>query len=410
MSDYHEPNRARRKALHILSAGGLAATFGQPTSAWPARSTSLPFEGGLRDITNSFPQKGEMLLLRTRPPLLETPFSVFDQGVFTPNELSYVRWHLPIIPTVVDGAAFRLRIRGQVGTPLSLSLTDLITKFNAVQFAAVNQCSGNSRGFFNPRVPGAQWGNGAMGNALWTGVPLRDVLRRANVKGGAIQVRFTGLDTGVIPATPNFLKSLDIDHARDGEVMIAYAMNGKPLPLLNGFPLRLIVPGWYSTYWVKMLSDIEVLSQPDDNFWMTKAYLIPDTPNANVEPGQAGIRMVPITKMVPRSFITNLRDGQQVSMHKPLVVRGVAFGGDTGVRNVKISDDGGITWMEANLGRDYGKYSFIQWQARLLPKGGPLTLAVKATNTSGVVQPDSANWNASGFMRNVVESITVTAS
>jgi DMSO/TMAO reductase YedYZ molybdopterin-dependent catalytic subunit len=410
MSDQHEPTYGRRKMLHAIAAGGLAVTLGEASSAWSAQSASLPFEGGIRDITTSFPQKGEMLLLRTRPPLLETPFSIFDQGVFTPNDQFYVRWHLPNIPTVVDGAAFRLRIRGHVGAPLTLSLTDLLTKFNPVQVAAVNQCSGNSRGFFNPRVPGAQWGNGAMGNALWTGVSLRDVLSRAQVKGGTIQVRFNGLETGVLPATPNFMKSLNIEHACDGEVMIAYAMNGKPLPLLNGFPLRLIVPGWYSTYWVKMLSDIEVLNQPDNNFWMAKAYLIPDTPNANVEPGQTDIRMVPINRMVPRSFITNLSNGQDVPAHKPLVVRGIAFGGDAGVRDVKISDDAGMTWMEASLGHDHGKYSFIQWEARLLPKAGPLSLMVRATNTSGVVQPDSANWNASGFMRNVVESVAVTAS
>ena len=410
MADQYEPNRTRRKILRASAASGLAATLGEVSIAWAAQAKTLPFEGGRRDVTKSFPQKGEMLLLRTRPPLLETPFPIFDEGVFTPNDQFYVRWHLPNIPTVIDGAAFRLRVRGQVGTTLDLSLTDLITKFNPVQIAAVNQCSGNSRGFFNPRVPGAQWGNGAMGNARWTGVPLRDILSRANIKGDAIQVRFNGLDTGVLPATPNFVKSLDIDHACDGEVMIAYAMNGKPLPLLNGFPLRLIVPGWYSTYWVKMLSDIEVVNKPDSNFWMTKAYLIPDTPYANVKPGQTDIRMVPINRMVPRSFVTNLSDGQHVTMHKPLVVRGIAFGGDAAVRSVELTDDAGVTWQKARLGEDHGKYSFVQWEARLLPKAGPLTLAVKATNASGVAQPDSANWNASGFMRNVVESITVAAS
>ena len=151
--------------------------------------------------------------------------------------------------------------------------------------AAVNQCSGNSRGFFEPRVPGGEWANGAMGNARWTGVRLRDVLDRAGVKAGAVQVRFKGLDEPVVAEAPHFMKSLDIDHARDGEVMIAYAMNGEQLPLLNGFPLRLVVPGWYATYWVKMLNDIEVLDQPDDNYWTKTAYTIPDTPHANIKPG-----------------------------------------------------------------------------------------------------------------------------
>ncbi|WP_350357542.1 molybdopterin-dependent oxidoreductase [Paraburkholderia fungorum] len=407
----HETDRARRRILHSLATGGLALTLGGVTRAWSAQSaTTLPFQGGERDITKSFPQKSDMLLLRSRPPLLETPFSVFDHGVFTPNDQFYVRWHLANIPTSIDGATFRLKVRGHVRSPVSFSLSDLLTKFRPMQLAAVNQCSGNSRGLFDARVPGAQWGNGAMGNALWTGVSLRDVLDHAGIQRGAVQARFNGLETGVLPTTPDFMKSLDIDHARDGEVMIAYAMNGKPLPLLNGFPLRLVVPGWYSTYWVKMLNDIEILAQPDDNFWMTKAYLIPDTPYANVAPGQTGVKMVPINRMVPRSFFTNLTDGQHVPAGRPLIVRGIAFGGDTGVRSVQISVGAGTDWREARLGRDHGKYSFIQWEIQLTPQAGPLTLKVRATNSAGVSQPDKANWNPGGFMRNVVESITVTAS
>ena len=144
-----------------------------------------------------------------------------------------------------------------------LSLREILDGFPRVELAAVNQCSGNSRDFFQPRVAGGQWANGAMGNALWAGVRLKDVLDRAGVKPGAVEVRFIGLDEAVLPDAARFMKSLDIDHGRDGEVMIAYAMNDEQLPLLNGFPLRLVVPGWYSTYWVKMLNDIEVLDRPD---------------------------------------------------------------------------------------------------------------------------------------------------
>ncbi|WP_350357488.1 molybdopterin-dependent oxidoreductase [Paraburkholderia fungorum] len=411
MANDGEIDRARRRTLHTLATGGVVLAVGGVTRAWSAQlATTLPFQGGERDITNSFPQKSDMLLLRSRPPLLETPFSVFDHGVFTPNDQFYVRWHLANIPTSVDGATFRLNVRGHVRSPVTFSLSDLLTKFRPMQLAAVNQCSGNSRGLFDARVPGAQWGNGAMGNALWTGVSLRDILDHAGIQRGAVQARFNGLETGVLPTTPDFMKSLDIDHARDGEVMIAYAMNGKPLPLLNGFPLRLVVPGWYSTYWVKMLNDIEILAQPDDNFWMTKAYLIPDTPNANVVPGQTGVKMVPINRMVPRSFFTSLTDAQHVPAGRPLIVRGIAFGGDTGVRSVQISDGAGTGWREARLGRNHGKYSFIRWEVQLTPQAGPLTLKVRATNSAGVSQPEKANWNPGGFMRNVVESITVTAS
>ena len=409
MKDYsHGVDVRRRKMLHGLAIAGALAGWNR--SALTAESFNLPFPGGERDLTTAFPQKGEMLLLRTRPPLLETPFAVFDRGVFTPNDQFFVRWHLADIPTKIDGAAFRLNVHGQVERALSLSLTELRTKFEPFELAAVNQCSGNSRGFYDPRVAGAQWGNGAMGNALWTGVRLRDILDRAGLKGSAVQARFNGLDTGILPATPDFIKSLDIDHARDGEVMIAYAMNGQPLPLLNGFPLRLVVPGWYSTYWVKMLNDIEVLDHPDDNFWMSKAYLIPDTPQANVTPGQTGVKMVPINRMIPRSFITNLTNGQKVAAGKPLTVRGIAFGGDAGVRDVRVSSDGGATWTTTSLGHDHGKYSFRQWETRLIPKADRMVLKMKATNTAGVVQPDTGNWNTSGFMRNVVESITLMVS
>jgi hypothetical protein len=260
-------------------------------------------------------------------------------------------------------------------------------------------------------VPGAQWGNGAMGNAQWTGVRLKDVLDPAGVKAGAVQVRFSGLDEPTVSNAPRFKKSLDIDHARDGEVMIAFAMNGEQLPLLNGFPLRLIVPGWYATYWVKMLSDIEVLDHADDNYWMATAYRIPDTPHASMEPGQAGVKLVPINRMPPRAFITNIVPGASVRTGAAMPVRGIAFGGDSGVAAVDISADGGKTWTPATLGPDHGKYSFRQWQTTVtLPGAGNYSLMVRCTSRSGEAQPDSPNWNPSGYRRNVIEATPVTAS
>jgi DMSO/TMAO reductase YedYZ molybdopterin-dependent catalytic subunit len=370
----------------------------------------LPFANGQRRRVTNFPQKGAMILQRTRPPLLETPFNVFDHGVFTPNDRFYVRWHLANIPTVVDPTAFRLKIHGHVTRPLALTLNDLVRNFEPIEFAAVNQCSGNSRGFFEPRVAGGQWANGAMGNALWRGVTVKALLERAGVKAGALQVRFNGLDQGILPQTPDFMKSLGVDHSLDGEVMIAYAMNGVQLPLLNGYPLRLVVPGWYATYWVKMLDDIEVLDQPDDNFWMTRAYLIPDTPFADVVPGQQGVKTVPINRMLPRSFFTNLADSATVKVGEVTQVRGIAFGGDTGVARVLFSPDSGGRWQEAQLGQDHGKYSFRTWKISFRPAArGRQILMVKAVNLSGATQPDHPNWNGAGFMRNVIESVAVQA-
>jgi len=402
---------SRRRFLAGLGGMGLIGLLGTSArEAVAATFLELPFDNGRRELVTNFPQKGAMLLQRTRPPLLETPFEVFDRGVFTPNDRFYVRWHLANIPTTVDPATFRLNIRGQVRRPMSLSPQDLARDFEPFEIAAVNQCSGNSRGFFSPRVAGGQWANGAMGNALWKGVRLKDVLDRAGVKAGALQARFSGLEKGVIPQTPDFRKSLAIEHARDGEVMIAYAMNGEPLPLLNGYPLRLVVPGWYATYWVKMLNDIEVLDAPDDNFWTTKAYLIPDTPFADVTPGQQGVKMIPINRMLPRSFFTNIKDGDILPVGQTTTARGIAFGGDAGVAKVLFSSDAGSSWQETRLGPDHGRYSFRQWQAPLrLASRGAHTLKIRATNTAGIVQPDHANWNGAGFMRDVIESVSVQA-
>jgi DMSO/TMAO reductase YedYZ molybdopterin-dependent catalytic subunit len=403
--------RARMSRRNLLRQAGIAglATFAAP--AWAQTTVKLPLPGGAdeRQITTAFPQKGSMILQRTRPPLLETPFEVFDKGVFTPNDQFFVRWHWAVIPTSVDVSKFRLNVHGHVNKPLSLTLQDVLAMPHE-EYAAVNECSGNSRGFFQPRVAGGEWANGAMGNARWTGVSLKRVLDKAGVKAGAVQVRFNGMDEPVLPDAPDFMKSLSLDHARDGEVVIAYAMNGEQLPLLNGFPLRLVVPGWYATYWVKMLNDIEVLDSPDTNFWMKTAYTIPDTPHANMTPGQTGVKMVPINKLNPRSFVTNIKAGATVPAGKPLQVRGIALGGDAGVKRVDFSSDGGKTWHATQLGRDEGKYSFRQWHARFTPAKGDHTLMVRCTNSAGEVQPNEPNWNPAGFMRNVIESTQISAT
>ena len=409
MTRYAASSLSRRR---FLQAASIVAALPASTPAWPDAFVELALPGGpeRRSITTAFPQKGRMILQRSRPPLLETPFDVFDQGVFTPNEEFFVRWHWALIPNQVDVTAFKLTVRGHVNEVLSLSMTDILA-MPRVEMAAVNQCSGNSRGLFQPRVPGGQWENGAMGNAQWIGVRLRDVLDRAGVKSGAVAARFKGLDEPLIESAPTFMKSLDIDHARDGEVMLAYQMNGEQLPLLNGFPLRLIVPGWYSTYWVKMLNDVEILNATDDNYWMKTAYRIPNTPHANVKPGESGFATVPINRMGPRSFFTNLANGATVKPGAPLSVRGIAFGGDCGVAQVELSDDGGTIWRPAALESDQGKYGFRRWSAEVAaPSSGALTLKARCTNANGEAQPTDPNWNGGGFMRNVVEDVQVVVA
>src|ERR1700680_2139073 len=228
----------RRRLLGAATVSGLAL-LSEP--AWAQTTVDLRAPGGssMRPITTAFPQKGPMVLQRTSPPWLEPPFEVFDNGVFTPNDRHYVSWHWADFPNEIDVDKFRLTVRGHVNQTLSLSTKDILQGLPRVELAAVSECAGNSRIYMEPRVPGSQWANGSMSNALWTGVRLKDVLDRAAVKPGAVQVRFGGLDEPVISGAPKFLKSLTIDHARDGEVMIAFGMNGEQLPLLNGFPLKL---------------------------------------------------------------------------------------------------------------------------------------------------------------------------
>jgi len=233
-----------RRSL-IKHSGAAIAALGAGMTAPSLRALAatavLPFENGERPLVK-YPQKRPMIVLTSRPPQLETPFSVFNANVITPNDAFFVRYHLADVPLNIDPDVFSVEIKGKVDKPMKLSLAD-IKKMPPVDIVAVNQCSGNSRGFFNPRVAGGQLGNGAMGNARWKGVPLKTILDMAGVQGGARQVTFNGLDGPVTDKTPDFIKALDVDHARDGEVMLAYSMNGADLPVLNGFPLRLVVPG-----------------------------------------------------------------------------------------------------------------------------------------------------------------------
>lgn len=358
------------------------------------------------DAPMRFPGKVPMRVINDRPPCLETPWSAYRQDL-TPNEAFYVHWHLQVIPTAVDPRTWRLTIRGHVERPLELSLDEL-RLMEPTSLVAVNQCSGNSRELFRPQMPGAQWHNGAMGNARWTGVRLGDLLQRAGLKAGAVDVSFDGLDNGGLPTVPDFIKSLPVDEARREDVLLAYEMNGEPLPLLNGFPLRLVVPGWYATYWVKALNDVAVLPHKFDGFWMAKAYRIPTTPNAVEKPSELAQATAPIQRMNVRSFLTSHEDGSRVSLAQPCDLSGVAFDGGSGIKQVEVSPNNGQTWQAAKLDADLGRYSFRRWRLEWRPETrGGVPLLVRATSNTGETQPASAGWNRAGYMRNVVERIVV---
>ena len=406
----------RRRFLRTwgMAAAAIGANLwggrflGGPRPAWGAEAgEDSPLAG--RPLVR-YPGKTDLILLTSRPPQLETPLKYFEEAI-TPNEAFYVRYHIPP-PTNVDLATWRLKVAGHLDKPLELSLDDLQTKFPRASVVAVNQCSGNGRGYSSPRVFGGQWANGAMGNAEWTGVRLRDILSAAGVKQGAVEVSFNGLDQPVMPTVPDFVKSLTVSRImEDPNVLVAYQMNGQPLPMLNGFPARLVVPGWYATYWVKHLSEVTVLEKEFDGFWMRKAYLIPDTPCGCVEPGTAPAHTVPINRMGVRSLIISPSDGARIPAGKAITLKGIAFDSGYGIQEVLVSTDNGGTWRAAQLGKDLGNYSFRAWSYQWSrPQGGHYSLMARATNRTGESQPSGALWNPAGYLRNVIEGVDVTVA
>jgi DMSO/TMAO reductase YedYZ molybdopterin-dependent catalytic subunit len=394
----------------LLVAGALAGlgVSGRSALARAASTVEMPFENGARNLV-AYPEKRPLIVLTSRPPQLETPCQVFNQGIITPNDAFFVRYHHAGLPTRIDGDRHVIEIGGNgVNKPYRLSMADLRHNFEPVELVAVNQCSGNSRGFFNPRVTGGQLGNGAMGNARWLGVPLKAILAQAELRSSARQVAFNGLDVPLLGAA-DFVKALDIDHAMDGEVMLAYRMNGAEIPMLNGYPVKLVVPGYYGTYWVKHVSQIEVIDSVFDGFWMKTAYRVPDNDCACVAPGTAPATTRPIGRFTVRSFITSLQNGARVHAGRALVVRGIAFDGGKGVREVAYSTDGGESWQGARLGKDMGRYSFREFTFGFSPSHGEHDLRVRASNGAGETQPMQALWQPAGYMRNVVESVKVSA-
>jgi DMSO/TMAO reductase YedYZ molybdopterin-dependent catalytic subunit len=389
----------RREFLRLAAAGAVTLSTGctRKTDAPPETPPDAPMR---------FPGKAPMRALNDRPPCLESPWSAFRTDI-TPNNEFYVRWHLQVIPTTIDIRTWRLKVGGHVDKPTELSLDEL-KRMDKTSVVAVNQCSGNSRSLFEPQVPGGQWRNGAMGNAEWAGVPLKNVLEKSGIKAGAVEVTFTGLDKGGLPTVPDFTKSLSVEEARKPELLLAYEMNGEPLPMLNGFPLRLIKPGWYATYWVKALSEINVATKQFEGFWMKPAYRIPTTKNANETPSALAKETVPINRMNVRSFFTSPDEGARLPAGRPIELSGIAFDGGSGIKLVEVSADGGTTWMETKFGENLGPYSFRRWTLAWTPSAtGPQQLLVRATANDGDVQPAKAGWNRSGYMRNVIEELKV---
>jgi DMSO/TMAO reductase YedYZ molybdopterin-dependent catalytic subunit len=393
-----------RRSVLKTAAGGLLMTGAAHLSR-----AALP-AGALESETLESLAGKEPLLKRTfRPPNYETPLAHLSDAI-TPNNRFFVRWHLANIPAV-DTDSWRLKVAGDASSrPGELTLNQLKTQFEPVEVAAVCQCAGNRRGLAEPHAPGVEWANGAVGKARWKGARLKDVLAHAGVKKEAIEIAFDGGDRPVLDATPDFVKSIPAWKALDDNTLIAYEMNGEPLPHWNGFPARIVVPGWVATYWVKQVVSINALLEPMKGYWVNTAYRLPKGKYPSIDRfvSQESETTTPITEVDLVSLMTNISEGQQFRAGMPVVVKGIAWDAGYGIQHVDVSTDAGRTWQNAEPGTDLGRYSFRTWQFAFTPREkGAVTLASRAINAHGMVQTERWIANGAGYRNNVVQKINV---
>jgi len=356
----------------------------------------------------AFPEKRPLITYSDRPPLLESPRSTFTQAL-TPNDEFFVRWHLPDIPTHINPDEYTIKIGGLVERELKISLKELKTDFEQVEVTAVLQCGGNSRSAFHPIAGGIQWGSGAMGCAVWKGVRLSDILNRAGLKKDAHWIGFNGRDNAAYYETPNFVRELELEEL-DDHVIVAYQMNGEDLPYLNGYPLRLVIPGYYSDSWVKMLSNITVTNKYKSLFFMDVAYRVPDNECECEEPDNKFKVTKPITNMNVKSIIGYPENGMKVYHNSHVVVRGVAFDDGHGIKAVKISTDEGKTWVDAVITKGDGRYAYTTFRYAYRPtEYGKIKIMAKAINYIGEEQPFAKDikWNHGGYKYNGIDVVEI---
>ena len=403
----------RRRLLEGAGIAFAGGALGQSPVAAHAASVALSpgVPAGLAGAAamETLPGKKPLIKLSYRPPNYESPLDYFDTPI-TPNDRFYVRYHLSDIPTI-DAKTYKIAVGGDGANGQAEITFDELKKFPAYEVVAVNQCSGNRRGLSKPHVPGVQWGYGAMGCARWKGARLKDLLDRVGLKKEAIEIAFNGADGPAFDKTPDFVKSLPLWKAIDESTLVAYEMNGEPLPHFNGYPARLIVPGWTGTYWMKHLVAINALTRPQGGFWMNPAYRIPlgEFPIVARFISQETATTTPITEMVVNSLITSHVDDAQVAVGE-VMVRGLAWDGGYGIRTVEASTDGGQSWAAATLGDDLGRYAFRPWSFVLPAKPGKNTVMVNATNKIGQTQTAALLFNPAGYHNNVMQSVTLHAA
>jgi sulfite oxidase len=341
-----------------------------------------------------------LIELSTRPTNYESPLDVFTTRL-TPTGRFYIRSHHDT-PTV-DTATWRLAIDGLVDAPQQLLLADL-EKLPQVELEAVLQCAGNGRALIAPRVPGVQWTKGAMGNAVWKGPRLKDVLALARPRAAGTMLQLLGADRPVIPTTPTFTRAVPMTKALHDDTIIALHMNGRPLPRLHGGPARLVMPGWVADGWTKWAQTLTVIDgEPKGFFWET-AYRYPTTPG---KPGEAVPKeqMKPMERLVVKSVIGAPTTG---TVHAPgkVDVVGVAFSGGEKIARVDVSVDGG-PWQKAKITDDGGRYGFSVFAHSATLQPGTHTVRSRATDSTGAAQPEQAVWNPSGYLHNAIDVVTI---
>jgi DMSO/TMAO reductase YedYZ molybdopterin-dependent catalytic subunit len=372
----------RRGFLQGTSALSLALTLGK---RFPA-SAGEPM--GLQRIQRS-----------ATPLTLETPLAALEQPL-TPNELFYVRNHFPV--PALEAKTWRLRVVGAVERELELTLDDL-RRMTARTAPMTLECAGNSRASLNPVVRGVQWGNGAVSTTEWTGVALIDVLNRAGLRNGAVDVLLEGADRGEIAAEPRspgvipFARSVPIAKARQQSVLLAYRMRNAELPVNNGFPVRAIVPGWYGVASVKWLTRIIVTNRPFNGYFQSLDYSI-------FERRQGAVTVTPLTEMAVKSVIAHPAPMQRIAPNTAIEVRGAAWTGESEITRVEISADAGRTWSQARLLAEARANCWRMWAFnwRSPAQAGRVSLLARATDARGNVQPMQRDTDRRNYMINHV--------
>src|SRR6267378_1336751 len=338
------------------------------------------------------------LIIRQKEPVnLETPLDQVD-SYLTPTELFYIRSHFPAAK--LEPASYQLRIDGAVRNPLSLSYQQL-RDLPAETRVATLECAGNSRAFLVPQVAGAQWELGAVGNAEWTGVPLGALLERAGLEEDACEIVLEGADRGtpkeepVPPGPISYARSLPRDKALRPEVLIAYQMNGRDLPLEHGYPVRAVVPGHYGMASVKWLTRIHALREPFQGYWQTSDYGYWD--QMDEKPVRRALGGMKVKSEIARPSVF-----EHVAPNQVYTVSGAAWAGETGVTEVEVSTDGGQTWAAAQFLDPVQRHAWRRWKFDWLTPGKPgrFTLLARAKDANGNVQPDKHDPNYGNYTIN----------